>query len=143
MRKTLLVTLMALSTTVSANQYEVKPSVILESLASDYKTSRQLSGGLMLGLGGLIALGNMGSSNDDDYYEEDTSGSGLLVGGIFAGFGAAALLIESKPEKSWNTVKNISDQRQRESTAYTSIVDLADIAKTGRQIDGVLNLAMR
>jgi len=53
MRKTLLVTLMALSTTVSANQYEVKPSVILESLASDYKTSRQLSGGLILGLGGL------------------------------------------------------------------------------------------
>lgn len=149
MRVLLAVLLFTLTGAVNAagetqNKYDVRPSVALKSLADQTKAARQATGGMIMGLG-VLTTAMLLSNDDDDYYYYDEPSTGksdaLIVGGIFVGIGALPFLMKSEPERAWMSVQEIENTAERENTAYSSLVDLADQARDGRYLSATINLA--
>ena len=81
MRVLLVFVLLAFTTAVSAEEYEIRPSVALKSLADDSRIGRKVAGGLLMGLG-VLTTALLLDENDNEYPEDEFSQSeALVVGG--------------------------------------------------------------
>lgn len=142
MRIFLVTVLLAFATAAGAENYEVRPSVALKSLADDARTGRKVTGGLLMGLGALTTA--LLLDEDETGYPEDdiSTEEALFVGGILVGIGALPFFIESRPERAWNSVQQQANAEEREHLAYSSLIDLAEQYRYARLLGGTLNLAL-
>ena len=130
---------------VNDSKYDIRPSVALKSLADQSKAARQTAGGIIMGLGVLTTAMLLSDNDDDDYYYDEPStdtSDALIVGGIFVGLGAIPLLMKSEPEHAWMSVQQIENSVEREDTAYSKLVDLADQARHARYLSATINVAL-
>ena len=110
------------------NNYQITASISLENLGIDKKSERQRrGGGLLAGSGVLFSLPLF--IPDLSNHLAVPIASGVIVGGI----GILHLIIKSKAEKKYHSIKGISNNDEREGLAYNHLVFLADEAKRNRQ----------
>ena len=110
------------------NNYQITASITLENLGIDKKSKRQRrGGGLLAGSGVLFSLPLF--IPDLSNHLAVPIASGVIVGGI----GILHLIIKSKAEKKYHSIKGISNNDEREGLAYNHLVFLADEAKRNRQ----------
>ena len=110
------------------NNYQITASITLENLGIDKKSERQRrGGGLLAGSGVLFSLPLF--IPDLSNHLAVPIASGVIVGGI----GILHLIIKSKAEKKYHSIKGISNNDEREGLAYNHLVFLADEAKRNRQ----------
>lgn len=142
MRILLISLFLAFTSAASAQEYQVRPSVALQGLADDSRSARKVTGGIVMGLG-VLTTGLLLDDDEAQYPEDEFStGDALFVGGLFVGLGALPFFIESRPERAWNSVQQLTDPAEREEVAYSSLVDLADQYRYARLLGGTLNLAV-
>ena len=142
MKMLLLSLLLALTSAAGATEYNVRPSVSLKSLADESRSARKVTGGVVMGLGVLTTGLLLSDDEAENPADEFTTGEALFVGGLFVGLGALPFFIESRPERAWNSVQQLTDPKEREQAAYSSLVDLADQYRYARLLGGTLNLAL-
>ena len=115
------------------NIYQITASTTLESLADDKKSERQISGGLLAGIGGLVFI----SSGDSETNSILTT-TGTIIGGI----GILIHAIKSKAEKKYDSIKDIDNDEEKEALAYNHLVYLSDKAKRNRQYSMAIYVAL-